>query len=76
MESDGQKWLLPSMDVRISPSTLIAEACLTLSALLVLALIVLLGSRAVVRLLGILLPPASARQNRRIRFNHPLLWSR
>ena len=32
MESDGQKWLLPFMDARISPSERIAEACLTLSA--------------------------------------------
>ena len=77
MEPDGQRRLLSSTTWHISPGELaIAEACLTLSALLALALLVLLGSRTVVRVLGFLLPPADVRPDNRVRFNHPLLWSR
>ena len=41
MEPDGQRRLLSSTTWHISPGELIAEACLTLSALLALALLVL-----------------------------------
>ena len=74
MASECQKrWSFPAWRIL---GGLIEEACLTVSAFLALALLVLLGSRATVRFLGFLWPATGARQHRQIRVNHPLLWSR
>lgn len=58
MEPGGQKRWWSSTDWHHAARELIADACMTLSALIALVLLVLLWPKAVVRVMGFLLPPA------------------
>lgn len=54
----------------------IAEACTTLSAMIALLLLVVLSPKAVVRVMGVLLPPAHPSRHASQHFRQQVLWSR
>jgi hypothetical protein len=55
---------------------LAADALLTLSALIALAVLVVLWLNAVQRLMALLLPPTRSRRQSSMRFGQPMLWLR
>ena len=67
MEPAGQtRWSSPAAWFQAA-SEFVAEACTTLSAMIALLLLVVLWPKAVMRVMGLLLPPARADRNGSLR---------